>query len=247
MNLQKAELITLLKNRFVELQTRNSSYSFRAFSKKLGIGASTLSMVLSGHRQCSKKLAIQIADRLLLDPIERASVLSQYAPGAKRVKKRKPDHLIQYLKITADQYAAYSDSFHVAILNLLHLKNFKNDALWIARRIGATPPVARAALERLKRLEMIVEDDQGKLSRNHPSYRTTDDVANLSLKKAHFQQLDVLRNSLEGDPLEERDFSMLTFVVQQSRMKEMKEWIRRFENEFFYNLVRMLRRMRCTA
>lgn len=228
---EQLSLLKVMRTRYLELQTKNPSYSIRAFAKKLGIGASTMSMIMNGQRKASRKLAAQIADRLMLDPIERASVLEKFKQKKSNNDQESYSNVIHYLKISADQYQAFSEWHYMAILNLVRLKNFKNDPKWIAERTGITEIKAAEAVDRLIRLEMLTEKD-GKLVRNHPAYRTTDDVADVSVRKSHFQTLELAQKSLEQDSIDIRDFSWLTMTVKQERMKEMKEFVRKFQDEF---------------
>ena len=114
---------------------------------------------------------------------------------------------------------------------MIRIQGFKNDPKWIAERIGITEVKVSEAIDRLIRLDMLTEKN-GKLTRNHPAYRTTDDVADVSVRKSHFQTLELAQKSLEEDSLDIRDFSWLTMAVKKSRIKEMKEFTRKFQNEF---------------
>ncbi len=226
---EQINLIKIVRSRFLEMQTRNPSYSVRAYAKRLGMGASTLSMVLSGQRQCSKKVAAQIADRLMLDPLDRASVLEK---TDLKNKKQTSEHVLSYLKVSNDQFVAFSEWSYMAILNLVRMKSFKNDPSWIAGRVGITEKQVVEALDRLQRLGMLITDENGKLKRSHEAYRTSDDIADVTIRKGHFQTLDLAKKSLEEDEIDIRDFSWLTMSVKQSQMKEMKEFIRKFQTEF---------------
>jgi uncharacterized protein (TIGR02147 family) len=228
---EQLSLLKVMRSRYLELQTKNPSYSIRAFAKKLGIGASTMSMIMNGQRKASRKLAAQIADRLMLDPMERASVLEKFKAKAPRDEQESYANVIHYLKISADQYQAFSEWHYVAILNLVRMKSFKNDSKWISNRLGITEAKAVEAVERLLRLEMLTEKE-GKITRNHPAYSTTDDVADVSVRKSHFQTLELAQKSLERDAIDIRDFSWMTMPVKQTRMKEMKEFVRKFQDEF---------------
>ena len=72
-------------------------------------------MILNGQRKASRKLAAQIADRLMLDPIERASVLEKLKPKKVKSDQESYSHVIHYLKISADQYQAFSEWYYMAM------------------------------------------------------------------------------------------------------------------------------------
>lgn len=221
----------LLQTRFTEAKVKNPSFSLRAFARKIGLSHAMTSRVLSGKRQVSSTLARKIAEALLLDPQETSELLSLF-PNKKL--KRNPTDTVdpQYLQLTADHFKMISDWHYFAILSLLKTHDFKNDPAWIAERLGLPITIAVQAIERLKRLELVSEDEKGQLKRVSPRYRTTDDIANLSLRKAHFTNLELAKKSLEMDAVHERDFSSLTLAFRSSSLPDAKIAIRKFQDEF---------------
>jgi uncharacterized protein (TIGR02147 family) len=139
--------------------------------------------------------------------------------------------LLQYLQISADQHEVLSEWYYMAILNLIRLKSFKNDSAWIAARIGITSAQVKDAIERLLRVG-ILEDRDGRLHRTHAAFTTIDGAANPAVRKSHFQTLELAMRSLECDAVEERDFTWLTMTIRRERLPEMRDFIRRFEDEF---------------
>jgi uncharacterized protein (TIGR02147 family) len=221
----------LLQARLTEAKTKNPSFSLRAFARKIGLSHTMTSRVLAGKRQVSRDLAQRITQALLLDPQETSEILSQFPEKRKhRTATDTVDPL--YLQLTADHFRMISEWYYFAILSLLKTKDFKNDPTWIAARLALPVATVEQALDRLKRLEIVSEDARGKLTRAAPRYRTTDDLANLSLRKAHFNNLELARKSLETDSVSERDFSSLTLAFRSDRLAEAKSYIRKFQDEF---------------
>jgi len=90
---------------------------------------------------------------------------------------------------------------------------------------------ARQVLDRLVELGVFVVDGNGKLTRSQKSYRTSDDVADLSLKKCHEQSLDLAKNSLYQDDVKVRDFTSITMAVDPTKLSMAKELTRKFQDE----------------
>ena len=222
----------LLQNRFTEAKAKNPSFSLRAFARKIGLSHTMASRVLSGKRLVSRGLAEKITKTLMLDPQERSEILSLF-PDKKSSRVDLSDKVdSHYLQLTADHFHMISDWYYFAILSLLKTKGFKNNSTWIAQRLGIAVSTVEQALERLKRLEILSEDKKGKLKRTVPRYRTTDDMVSLPLRKAHFNNLELARKSLENNLVHERDFSSLTLAFRANRMSEAKVAIRKFQDEF---------------
>ncbi len=217
----------LLQERFNLLRSKNPSYSVRAFAQKLGIASGTLSLVLLGKRRVSRKLAEKICQKLFLDPIAREGVLNKFKGNKLANEAGTP---LRYLQISADQFQTVSEWHYFAILNLVETHDFKNDPKWIARRLGLPLEKVKGALERLFRLELLVESND-QWVRGAPRYSSTDDVQNLGLKSSHYQNLNLAEKSLDRDPITSRDFTWLTLPMDLSRIPEAKRLVRKFQDE----------------
>lgn len=221
----------ILHERFSKLKIRNPSYSIRAFSKKVGVSAGTLSLVMLGKRTLSKKLALKVVDNLMLDPQERSELLSSYLEKSFQKKPSKT-----YLQLKSDQYFLLHQWHYFAILNLVKLKTFKNDIGWISKRLGISKKTVKESLDRLKRLGLIEENKQGKLLRKIERYRTTDDVPNSSLRKSHHDTLDLAKESLDTDSVKDRDFTWITFPLKKGDLDQIKTRIRKFQDDLLKSI-----------
>lgn len=222
----------MLHGRFAEIQGKNPHYSVRAFSKKIGVAPGTLSLVMLGKRKVSRKLALKIADGLMLDPQERSEILEKFAPKATRSQASQ-----DFLKLTADQFMVAGEWHYFALLNLIQTKGFQSDATWIAERLGLATKKIEDAIDRLKRVGMLTVDENGNFKREQTKYRTEDDIANISLRKSHHETLDLAHESLDRESVSQRDFTWTTFALDLEKMQEAKILIRKFQDEFL-DLVR---------
>ncbi len=226
----------LLQKRFDEVRGRNPSYSLRAFARSLDTSAAMTSRILAGKRQVSLNLARRILDALMLDPRERAELLEGFTTGktSAPVSSLPQGEVIDptYLQLTADQFRVIADWQCFALLSLFKTKDFRSDPQWMAERLGLTRTKVEEALERLLRLELISKNKGGRFSRSTSMFKTTDEVHSLSLRRSHFENLDLAKRSLENDSLEDRDFTHLTLAFNRARMKEAKKAIRKFQDRF---------------
>lgn len=219
-----------LQETFHQIKAKNPNYSVRAFAKRAGIAPGTMSLIMLGKRNVSHKLARKISDNLMLDPQKRSEIMASY-PGQLKRKKQLSQQTQNYLQINRDQFNLIGDWHFFAILSLINLKTFRDDIKWISKRLSLSQHKVKQSLETLKRLGMITEEN-GKLRRSASKYRTTDDVANLALRKSHFQNLELANKSLEKDSVKDRDFSWITFNMKKENMPKAKELIRKFQDDF---------------
>jgi uncharacterized protein (TIGR02147 family) len=227
---EQVALQTLLQKRFSEMRIKNPSFSLRAFARRLDLNSGALSAFLNGKRRVSRKMAARIADSLGLDPQERSEVLARFAtkPSLEKIEQAQP---LQYLQLTADQFRIIAKWHHFAILSLIRTRGFKSHPKWIAGRLGITLPQAQEALSRLARLGFISVDENGRIQRTKSKYRTTDDVVSLSLRQGHAENLELAKESLLRDSIEQRDFTAATMAIDPKKLPEAKERIRKFQDD----------------
>lgn len=224
----------LLNERLSEAQAKNPSFSIRAFSARVGVHFAALSAILAGKRNVSRKLAARIADRLYLDPQERAELLALFPePRSKttrgRVVGERPDWT--YLELNARQIRVAAEWEHFAVLSLLQCAEFVSETAWLARRLAITETRAGQVVGRLLEVGLLTLGAEGKLARSERNYRTPDDTADVILKKCHEQTLELARASLYRDSVEERDFTSVTVPVNPRNLRAAKEMIRKFQDD----------------
>jgi uncharacterized protein (TIGR02147 family) len=113
----------------------------------------------------------------------------------------------RYLELTASQFKIAAEWEHFAVMSLARCQDFSSKSSWIAKRLGITETRAQQVVGRLLQLGLFETDPSGDLTRSTKSYRTTDDVADLSLKRHHEQTLDLAKESLIRDDGTIRDFT----------------------------------------
>jgi uncharacterized protein (TIGR02147 family) len=220
----------ILREKLTERQLKNPSYSLRALARFLGFNPAILSMILNGKRQASAKVALQIADGLCLSPEERLELFQSYAPSQNAEKKSSAE-IRQSVELQADTFRLISDWYHFAILSLAETQDFQSDATFVANRLGISKKLAEGALDRLLRLGLLEESEDGRLQVTGQNYTTSSDIKSLSLRKSHFKNLELAQRSLETDALEERDFSAVTMAIDPTLLPQAKARIRKFREE----------------
>jgi uncharacterized protein (TIGR02147 family) len=232
---------TTILERELEGRCRNNPrYSLRAFARDLGISPSRLSEVLRGRYGMSRKAAEAISDRLGFSAQERERfcdlVESRHARNRTQ-RKLAETRLLKYVddgktrSLNLDTFAIVSDWHHFAILELVHLEGFRNDAKWIGRALGIPSAIVPPAIERLKRAGLL-EQVGGELRVLLASSFTTDGTPSEAIRAFHSQLLDKARQALFTQPLERREYASIVLSVPRKRLPEAKERIRAFHRDF---------------
>lgn len=210
----------LLLEKFSEYRIKNSSYSLRAFAKKLGVSPALVSQVLTGKRPISAKFASIIVDRLNIDP------QSQHDLSVKQSVKS------PWVELSIDQFRLIAEWQHFAILSLAETNGFRSDAKWVARRLGISPVLAATSIECLIRMGLMRRSKSGKLSVTGAQYHSSDGVPNVAARRALNEDLDFAKKSLDEDSLDRRDFTSITLAIDPAKMPRAKKLIREFRECF---------------
>jgi len=202
-----------VQTEFVKRCKKNSAYSLRAYAKFLETDQSLLSKILRDERRISKKAAARLGAKLGIRPSEIAEKKETFLP------------------LADDEFAAISEWYHFAILELFKTKGFAPTAAHVAKRLGLHITEAQAALERLHRLGIIrLEKKRATLNSKNNSF--TNNAATTEARK--LLQKRLLEKSLEAVelvPFAERDHGSLTVAIDPKRMPEFKEKLRQVRQE----------------
>lgn len=211
-----------LEAEFVKRTRRNPAYSLRAYARQLGIGAPALSEILRGKRACGVKLRKRLAKELGL------------GPGPIRAGET-------YALIEADQFALISDWYHYAILELLKLEDFQPSTQWVARQLGLSRPLVRAAVDRLVRLGLLAIRADGKWEDRSGGASTNIIDPEISSAGARQLQKQILEQALEAlseTPAAQRNQTSMTMAIDPADLPYAIERIAEFRRNLCSELTR---------
>lgn len=218
---EKLKFRLWLQRQFTDRCKRNGRYSLRAFAKALSIDASSLSQILSGKRPLSKKSVEAICEKLGATPKDLKSFGLLKVDGSN-------DH---YHQVNVDTFAVISEWYHYAILELTFVSGFKADPKWISKTLSITVEEAKSAIERLKRLGLLLEENgslikSSKFLTNHSSVNTS--AAHRELQK---QVIEKALLAIEECSQEEKDVTSMTMAIDISKIDKARELTRKYRRD----------------
>lgn len=239
--------IEFLNASLSDIQTRNPSYSMRAWAKQLGLShVAMLSMVLSEKRKLLPSLASKISvqykemgqfsekearffDILVLFHNSQTVDEKNFYEGI--LSDLKPDRTFSVLDL--DQLNVIAEWYHSAILEIINLKDFNSDPQWICLRLGGSvnESQVRTAIDRLIRLGLFERKSDGSLERTKTFLATPSDIPNQSLRKYHTEMMNKAIRALDRQSVEERDITSFTFAIDTKKIPEAKKMIRDFRRK----------------
>ncbi|MFZ3231154.1 MAG: TIGR02147 family protein [Pseudobdellovibrio sp.] len=209
-----------LKTELKQRQERNANYSLRAFAKFLDIDPSSLSKIMSNRKSVGPTMMKRLASRLGLSSTELSIFCAEHAMES--------GFLFEPLNLKT--FAAMSDWYHQAILELIQVENFQGTPEWISQQLGITLNEAQQAIRDLISMQLIsLKEDGGWIDKSSGATSTIQPgVTSLVAKQLQRQFLQKAQSSLETDSIEIREHTSLTFAIDQNRIPELKKLLKKF-------------------
>lgn len=232
--------IGILQEEFERRTKRNPRFSLRAFARLLEFPPSGLSDLFNGKRGLSPASAERIVKALGFTKVESeyfvSLVVSREARSdvkrrAAQVKLKQILKLKRPARLQADDLSIIAKWYHLAILELTYLEDFKADPAWIAKRLGLSVFEAKQAVERLVRKKLLISVDD-KLCDAHERLSTPDGVPSQVIRDFHRQILTKAAAALDEQRVEARNFSNNIFSINAEDLPRAKELINQFRTEF---------------
>lgn len=221
-----------LKAAYVEKAGKNPSFSLRAFSKQVGLSPAALTRILKGEKNLSVERAGELARKLKLadreaeyfvllvqlsslkNPDLKANVLER--ANALRPARGVYDLSVDFFKLIADWY-------HLAILEMIGVKDVDFTPKGIASFLGIGVVEAELALDRLKRLELLEITATGKPVRLQNRLLVSSQVPNAALRKYNRQILEKAERSIEEQGPTEKAIGTEVFAFDRRQLEEAKK------------------------
>jgi uncharacterized protein (TIGR02147 family) len=215
--------IQYLSEEFKARQGRNPSYSLRAFARSLEVSPAQLSQILSGKRNLTLKTIHQISSRLSLSPLEKENFLKTWST------QKETQEVKQKRTLLDDEFKLIADWYHFAILSLAQLKDSTINSMWIAERLGISVWQAKEAVQRMQRMGILGPGP--KLEQISEPLSVVSDVPSDAIRGYHQKILAKAQEQLDLVPVEERDYSALTFSVSKKNIKRYRNLIEKFQDD----------------
>lgn len=211
---------------------RNPRYSLRSFARDLGMNSGSLSQILSGHRIPRPALSAKIATKLNLETAEKRVFINSSASAPRLVESTlEQEFTSQTASIEQDKFEAIAAWYYSAILESTYLDDFQNSAEWISKRLGITEIEGRSAIDRLKRLGLLKEEN-GCLRKTSQHLTTFDKAATTTAHRQHQTAfLRLAAESVTSLPVDKRVSSGITMAIDADKLEIARDMIQSFARE----------------
>ena len=227
------EYMRKIEAHFKARKAQNQAYSLRAYARDLGLEPSTLSKILKGQRGLPFSALETVAMRLNLNQKEKEDFFSSVLHSRGFSERKKSTWPIPTVKLLKNDlhFQIISEWEYYAFLNLMKLKKFQSNSVWISYRLGISLARCKKVIEVLLKTDMIKEDKSGKFIRCYPKISSSDDISSAALKIAHQNDLKLAALKVWTTSVDQRDFYSMVLPINTKNLKKAKQLTRNYTKE----------------
>lgn len=234
---------TFLKDLCRRKKEENPTFSFRNFARVAGFSScSFLKMVMDGKRNLSPDSARRFASALKLSRTERNFfldlVLFTQATDHEekdRCCRRLTSHrnFLKAQRLSKEHLDYFSHWYYSAIREMAHLKTFRDDPAWIAKKLTPqiTPAEARTAVEDLIRLGILVRTEAGRLVPAERDVTVESGVRSMAMMNYHRSMCLRAADALMGNKPKDRNHITITAAISREKFEEAKRRLEIYRRE----------------
>lgn len=226
----------IIRDIFNERTLKNDSYSLRAFARDLDLMPGHLSEILALKTNLSLKKALETSALLKLSG-ENQKLFLKLVEMANANDARKSSLELQlynfdssHLVISNDLYSRISEWHSLALLELISLKDFKHDLVWIAERLSITTDEAAYTIKNLLQSQLIQLED-GELKKQYDYFVLPNGNKSNSAKDFHKLVLNKATTAIDEQLSETRNFTAAFIHINKDDIAEISERIKIFRRE----------------
>lgn len=223
-----------MKAVYEDRKRRNALYSYRAMALAIGIDSSQLYRIISKNLQMSLRYVESTISNLRLKGKEAQYFRILVSLGRAKTEKEK-NLLIEKMlgmidvkskTLTKEQFLFFKEWYNPTVHCLLSAQKFTGDYRKLAKAIApkVTPKEVQDSISLLMRLGLAVEDKvSGEIHPGNAHLSTKAEEVSMAIRNYQAEMLSRGKDALENFSKEERDFSTLTFAIDEECLKYVKE------------------------
>ncbi len=227
---------------------KSEGKSVRSLAKRCGIAnPNYFQQVLKEERNLTEAVAHKIADGIELSNYQRRYLITliqlDHCDNANRTRVLKTlDKLrIADSKVNIKDTSRYSSWLYGIVREMTCLDKFELTLDNLVKRIGRLAPreTIESALKFIKRKVWIESTGKGEFYRKtNVRLSPVNDIRNIDVQLIHEKYLELAKLRLKDD-IHDREFQGLTIAIPRTKLRDIKESVRKFYDELELELEDM--------
>lgn len=233
-----------LKDYYAARKAQKSSYSYRVFTSRGDLKSpSHLKMIIDGRRNLTNKTIPKYIKALGLTSKKDQSyfsILVEYSQEKDLSQKKELFYQLMEEKkkkgltlLEQAQYQFIANWYNVVIYVLLDIGNFSsaNEEFIRLLKGKVTLKNIKDSFVVLQTLGLIHLNLDGYWKQTKGALSTSEDIKDIAFYEYHSSMIKLGLNSLDNDPIVEREFNGVTLSISKEKLPILKEKIRNFRRE----------------
>lgn len=231
---------------------RNPSYSLRAYARDLDVHPAKLSEVIRKTCGLSAQSAAQLAPKLKLteQESEHFVILVEAEHSRSSARKKQALEILKKFQmingineIELEKFKVISDWHHNALLELMMLEHFVSSTEWMAEQLNLNLETTQQALVRLEKFGLI-QNQNGQWCVTDANLTTTNGIPSREIREHHFQIIQKASESIEDQPVNERDLSSMTMAINEADLPFVQNKLQEFRRSLAIELQKNTKKNR---
>lgn len=216
----KLTIKTILRQALEERMRRNSVYSMRSFARDLMMAPSTLSEVMSGKKKLSLKKTNELIELLKIPEWQgdllKNQIIENQNEDIAAVEVKLPE------KLNENAVKSLTSNLDLGILEATHLKSFKPEFEWLAKKLDVTLDQVTFAVDRLQSVGLLRINEDGEWVDLSPFFSSTDGIPSRSIRAFHADVLSLARKKVLTQSVNERTVKTVVFSLEEEQVSEAR-------------------------
>lgn len=238
-----------LRSYYAFRKQQGRGFSLRTFSRQAALQSPNyLKLVMDGDRNLSGPMAERFAKACGLrgPAADYFCELVAYGQAETAAERERAYRRLSSFRRFRDVYpldraheAYHSQWFIPAVRELAARRDFRADPKWIGRTLLPSISTRKAAhaLEVLRELKLLVEDEHGTLRQAHALVETSDRPLGHHVVKFHRTMMERASEALDAVPREQREIASLTLCLSPAQLSSLKQQLERLRRELLQEYV----------
>lgn len=219
-----------------------AGFSFRRFSQMVGVRSPNyLQLVIQGKRNLSHEMATKVAKTLGLHGPEKryfVALVGLENSSSEEQKVEAQNEILRSIKglvakeIPKAKLQVLTEWYHLVVRELVVLPDFEPSGVWISERMRGliSPEAGERSLQYLVRTGFL-KLESGRLSQSEPVVDTGNAFDEIVGLKYHANTLQAWASFLPDTEKSLREFGVLNIPITSAKIPELKERMRKFQDE----------------
>lgn len=220
-------IVIRIRSEFERRQLVNPNYSLRGFAKHMGVNVSVLSRIMNNKMPMTLKLLNRMAVALSLSP-EDFEIYEGQISSRKSIQSVEQVLESSQRQLEVDEFKVIQDWYNFVILELVKLHDFQPSEKWVSKKLSITEEEALLALERLVRLELLVQNEDGSFMKSATFVSIIQlNFSTVAMRNRQKQVLQRAINVMDEIDFSKRDQSAITISLDSTLLPEIKTKIKK--------------------